>query len=104
MGTGYCVTNGSGHSAFSPHLGLLVFLPVFLAGAVLIISGFQRRTGILAITMGVLGSPFSLFVDKLGIMLSYEDWVRRGLGAQMKTRTSFWVHMLPLPSRLFSAF
>ncbi len=79
----YTVQNDSGHTGFSPYLGLAVFVPVALAGLFQIFflrtPRAARRWGVIALLAGVIGIALLVYLDKSNTLLEYGDWCSRGM-------------------------
>jgi uncharacterized membrane protein len=79
----YLRENDSGHTAISPYLALLVFVPSLILGSSNIITTRNiwknQWGGVIPTLSGALEAAFLVYVDKANVLLQYETWIRRGM-------------------------
>jgi hypothetical protein len=79
----YAIQNESGHTGFSPYLGLAVFIPASAVGLFHIYffpgSGAARHWAVIALAAGLTGVCLLVYLDLSGTLLEYGVWCDRGM-------------------------
>ncbi len=79
----YLGQNSTGHTSVQPYLGLGIFIPALLFGAISARlnrgSPGKYNVSLVAFALGGLGALFLVYLDFSNTLLYYEEWLKRGL-------------------------